>query len=82
MLLLPHEVAHRWGGNQRLDLYWVVSFRLVAAAQPAVVERLLQSGADGEQHPRSWPVDFAAPPSARSSRWGVAASPCTCAERW
>lgn len=30
MLLLPHKLAPCSGGTQRLNLYWVVSLRLIA----------------------------------------------------
>lgn len=43
MLLLPHKLAPCSGGTQRLNLYWVVSLRLVAVAQSDnVVGRFLR----------------------------------------
>ncbi len=41
------------GWKSALDLYRVVSLRLVADAQPAFIERLLRSRADGEEHHRA-----------------------------
>lgn len=46
MLLLPHKLAPCSGGTQRLNLYWVVSLRLISVVRHEHAERPPKQVAD------------------------------------